>query len=543
MFYWESDADRVRLRAVLDLADDDDWRRRLRSALAVYDSAKREEVLTAPEAQDQPPILVAALAGLLIRGPQGEAAQALLQQAQRRHPDDFWINFQLGYLLQEERPREAAGYLRAAVASRPESSQAQILLGRALRDAGDPDGAAAAFRAAIRLNPNRTGARDLARALAPRGRLEEARVAWEKTLEGGPDDHGPWYGYAQLCAFLGQEEAYRRARTALLDRFGDSPSHWTIAERDGLACLLGPASGEELRRAVALVDRAVAAGPKSPHLDNAYLQFVKGLAEYRQGRPAQAVPLLRESAALLPNRAGPRMALAMAQFQSGSPKEARRTLAAAVCVYNWKAPQADHVTAWVSHVLRREAEVLILPNLPAFLRGEYRPQDNDERLAFLGACQSQGLYAAATRLYADAFEADPELADRLTTECRYRTLREQLLEDDRMEPLETECRYLAARCAALAGAGLGNDGATLSAAERTRWRWQARHWLRADLAQWARSLDSGYEVDHSLAKKMLTRWRVEPDLAGLFEPNAPEELSADERRDYLALWHEVGVVV
>ena len=220
----------------------------------------------------------------------------------------------------------------------------------------------------------------------------------------------------------------------------------------------------------------------------------------------------------------------MAQFQSGSPKEARQTLAAAVRAYNWKASQADHVTAWVSHVLRREAEALILPNLPAFLRGEYRPQDNDERLAFLGACQSQGLYAAATRLYADAFEADPELADRLTTECRYRTLREELLEDDRMEPLETECRYLAARCAALAGAGLGNDGATLSAAERTRWRRQARDWLRADLAQWARTLDSGSELDRNLAKKMLTRWRVEPDLAGLLEPNEPDELSADERK-------------
>jgi tetratricopeptide (TPR) repeat protein len=479
----------------------------------------------------------------LIRGPQGEAAHALLHQAQQRHPEDFWINFQMGYLLQEERPREAAGYLRAAVASRPDSSQAQILLGRALRDAGDADGALTAFRKAITLNPNRTGARDLARVLAPRGRLEEARLVWEKILAGDQPDHDPWYGYAQLCAFLGREEAYRRARKALLDRFGDSAPHWTSAERDSLACLLLPASGEELRRVVALADRAVAAGPKSPRLDNAYLQFVKGLAEYRQGRPAQAVPLLRESVALLPNRAGPRLALAMAQFQSGFPKEARQTLAAAVRAYNWKATQADHSTAWVSHVLRREAEALILPNLPAFLRGEYRPHDNDERLALLGACQFRGLYAAAARLYADAFEADPQLADRLTTECRYRTLREELPEDDRKEPLETECRYLAARCAALAGGGLGKDGAGLAAAERARWRWQARQWLRADLAHWARSLDSGYEVDLNLAKKMVTRWRVEPDLAGLFEPNAPEELSADERKDYLALWHEVGVVV
>jgi tetratricopeptide (TPR) repeat protein len=466
----------------------------------------------------------------------------LLHRAQQRHSEDFWINFQLGYILQEERPPEAVGYLRAAVASRPDSCQAQIMLGRALRDAGDADGAITAFRKAITLNPNRTGARDLARVLAQRGRLEEARVEWERTLKGDQSDHDPWYGYAQLCAFVAQEEPYRRARKVLLDRFRDSILPWTSAEQDSLACLLLPCSGDDLRRAVALADQAVAAGPKFPRLDNAYLQFVKGMAEYRQGRPAQAVPLLRESAALLPNRAGPRLALAMAQFQSGSPKEARHTLAAAVRAYNWKGPQADHATAWVSHVLRREAEAMILPNLPAFLRGEYRPQDNDERLALLGVCQFHELYAAAASLYADAFEADPELADQLTTECRYRTLGEELPEDDRMEPLETEGRYLAARCAALAGGGLGNDGARLSAAERARWRQQARQWLRADLAQWARSLDSGSELDCNLAKKMLTRWRVEPDLAGLFEPNAPEELSADERKDYLALLHEVSVV-
>ena len=130
VFYWESDADRARLRAVLDLADDDGWRRRLRGTLAVYDAATREELLTAPEARDQPPVLVAGLAGLLIHGPQGEAARALLHEAQQHHPEDFWINFQLGYLLQDQRPQEAVGFLRAAVASRPDSSQAQIMLGR-----------------------------------------------------------------------------------------------------------------------------------------------------------------------------------------------------------------------------------------------------------------------------------------------------------------------------------------------------------------------------------------------------------------------------
>jgi tetratricopeptide (TPR) repeat protein len=488
-------------------------------------------------------VLVSGLAGLLIDGPHGEAARALLHEAQQYHPEDFWLNFQLGYLLQDQRPQEAVGFLRAAVASRPDSGQAQIMLGRALLDAGNIDRAVSAFRNAIRLNRNRAGVRDLARALARRGKLEEARTIWANTLAGDAADHDPWYGYAQLCAFLGRDEAYRQARRALLERFGDSADHWTTAERDSLACLLLPASGVELRHAVALADRAVAAGPKSPHLDSAYPLFVMGLAEYRQGRYAQAVPLLRESAALLPNRAGPGLVLAMAQFQAGSPKEARQTLARAMCAYDWRATQADHVTAWVSHVLRREAETLILPYLPAFLRGEYQPKDNDERLACSGHCQFQGLYAAAARLYADAFEADPQLASRLTTECRYRTLREEFPEDDRMEPLETECRYLAARCASLAGAGLGRDGAKLSAAERAHWRLKAREWLRADLAQWARTLDSGSELDRNLTKKMLTRWRVEPDLAGLLESNESDPLASDERKDDLELWRDIDAVL
>ncbi len=269
---------------------------------------------------------------------------------------------------------------------------------------------------------------------------------------------------------------------------------------------------------------------------------MKGLAKYRQGRPQEAVPLLEESAALLPNRAGPRLALAMAQFRSGCPAEARKTLAAAVRAYNWMESQADHPTAWVSHVLRREAEALILPDLPAFLRGEYEPQDNDERLALVGTCQSQGRYHTAARLYAAAFTADPDLADNLTTECRYRSTEEEPFYE-RVESVNTEARYLAARCAALAGCGLGRDGAGLSRAERARWRKQARAWLRADLALWGKTLDSGSEQDLGLARRMLTHWQVEPDLAGIRDLKALDEASAEERNDCFALWDEVGAVL
>ena len=543
MLFWGSDADRDQLRAVLDRVDDDPWRRRLRKTLrGAYDPGERIELLRSREAPDQPPLILGGLAYVIMsRGTEGEEARGLMRTAQRRHPEDFWINLHLGHVLLTESPQEAIGYFRAAVASRPQSSQALILLGRALHDAGDTDGAIAAFRKAIPLSSNRAAPRDLARALAPRGGLEEARALWAKLLETSPPDYDAWDGYAQLCAFLGNEEAYRWARKALLERPRDSTDHWAMAERDGLACLLLPASEEELGRAVALVDQAVATGPKF-FPGKAWPQFVKGLATDHQGRPQQAIGLLREAEALLPNRPGPRLALAMAQFRSGCPAEARKTLAAAVRAYNWMESQADHPTAWVSHVLRREAEAMILPDLPAFLRGEHEPQDNDERLALVAICQSQGRYHTAARLYAAAFTADPDLADNLTTECRYRSTEEEPFYE-RVESINTEARYLAARCAALAGCGRGKDGAELSQAERARWRKQARAWLRADLALWGKTLDNGSDQDLALAKRMLTHWQIEPDLAGIRDVKLLDGVSGEERNECFELWDEVSAVL
>jgi serine/threonine-protein kinase len=548
--YWLWGPDRDRLRAVLDRADDDEWRRRMREALHSYrhrnrktqmadDTLKLKDLMKAREATTQPPGVISGLSGVLFGGALAKEAQALLRDAQQRHPQDFWINFQLGYFLQHERPQEAVIYSRVAVAIRPGSAQAYTLLGRVLFATGDVTRAIAAFRKAAALNPIGDGAKELTRILVPRGGLEEARVAWEKILERHPPAYDSWYGYAQLCLFLGKEEAYGRARKALLERFGRT-NDWIVAERSSLACLLLPASGDELRSSVALADRAVAAAEKSREPGNPYVRFVKGLAEYRQGRPEQAIPWLEQSASGLPNRPGPRLVLAMAQFQSGSAKEARRTLAAAVLVYPWNesppASQMDLPVTWVSHVLRREAEALILPNLPAFLDGKYQPQDNDERLALLGICQFQGRYGTVARLYADAFAADPDLPDDLNKECLRRT-RGREAAADRIEVFDSACRYRAARCAALAGCGLGKE--MLSEEEQTRWRQQARDWLQADLAVWAKMLDSDAKAVRDLAKKMLEHWQVDPDLAGLRDPLALERLPLDERQKCRTLWNKV----
>src|SRR5262249_7204829 len=111
------------------------------------------------------------------------------------------------------------------------------------------------------------------------------------------------------------------------------------------------------------------------------------------------------------------------------------------------------------------------------------------------------------------------------------------------EDLNTECRYPAVRCAALAGCELGNDGAKLTQPERTHWRNQARAWLRADLDVWARMLERGSPAARERAKKMLTRWQDDPDLAGLRDRSKLAKLAADERKQSRALWAEVAAVL
>ncbi len=521
--YWISAPDRARVQAVADIADGDAWRRAYREAIADKDkdAKKLKALVRVPGAAAQPPVVLSGFCGSLLAHNERADVLAVLSEAQQEHPDDFWINYLLGHFWAKERPQHAVGYFRAAVAIRPTSDQAYCKLAGALRDAGDADAAAAAFRKALALNPTCSTVKELAKLLAPAGRLAEALSAWDRLLARDPPDDDSWYGHAQLCLFLGREDAYRRARTALLDRDRGDPGDWRVAERTGLACLLLPASGEELRRAVALVDRAAAVAPKSPHPDAAYVQFVQGLAEYRRGRPENAIGFLEDSAEKLDNRPGPLLVLAMAQFRTGSPKLARKTLAAAVVGYDWSAARADHTTAWVSHALRREAEGLILPNLPAYLDGTHQPEDNDERLALLGVCQFTNRTHAAARLYADAFAAAPRLA----------------------EDFRSGHRANAARFAARAGCGRGADAAGVGEAQRAEWRARARAWLRADLAAWGKALDAASPSARDLVRHRLTQWQTEPGLAGVRESADLDELPADERKDCVALWAEVGDVL
>src|SRR5262249_26798936 len=137
-----------------------------------------------------------------------------------------------------------------------------------------------------------------------------------------------------------------------------------------------------LRQSIALARRAAAADPTVHSTAIPWFLFARGLAEYRDEKFDQAISTMRGGASHL-NGPITRLVLAMALHRKGELGEARKSLTAAILSYDWKATQARDHDAWICHLLRREAEGLIVPDLPAFRRGEYEPRDKDERLALL----------------------------------------------------------------------------------------------------------------------------------------------------------------
>ena len=230
-------------------------------------------------------------------------------------------------------------------------------LGDALRRTGRLAEAVGAFRRAVAVAPRSASARiGLQTALVEVGRSDEAIAAWQDGIRAIPTAHTVWDGYAEYLLFLGHDDAYRRARAALLHQFGDSRDT-SVCERTGRACLLLPGTPDELRTATAMIDRALKLlRPELPGARPYYL-FAKGLAEYRAGHFAAAVEILDGPAATALKPA-PQLVASMARFRLGQTDAARRQLAGAIASFDWGPEHADGREAQIYHILRREAEGL-----------------------------------------------------------------------------------------------------------------------------------------------------------------------------------------
>ena len=148
-------AGRSRLLSIALRADDDLWRRNCRDALMKDDRPRLLALAKQPDAIQQVPATVVLL-GTIIGGFDRPAAIEFLGQAQQRHPGDLWINYTISRFLCEMRPprsERAIGFLRAALAIRPESPIILSKLGTALFHTSQFDEAIADYREASDSRP------------------------------------------------------------------------------------------------------------------------------------------------------------------------------------------------------------------------------------------------------------------------------------------------------------------------------------------------------------------------------------------------------
>ena len=304
---------------------------------------------------------------------------AELEQAIRLDPDNAWCHNRLGvaWAWRGGHDDEAINQYRESIRLDPNIGWTHHHLAVSLERERRFEEAATEFQEAARLFPEKRAGwkRDMRRMLMKLGRSADVHAAWKEELPAHPTEPDDWFGYAELCLFLGDEDEYRRVRGDLLAQFGaiNDPD---VAERIGRACLLLPPSADELRQAVALTERAVAVGREGHEFIYPYYRFAEGLARYRQGRFDDAITLMTGDAAQALG-ACPRLVLAMALHQQGRREEARSALEDAIRQSDWTPLSADHHDVWIAHILRREAAALIFPDRSSSVEGKHTNETID----------------------------------------------------------------------------------------------------------------------------------------------------------------------
>ncbi len=209
-------------RRLLDVArrvDPDPWRRRVRDPKRWTNRAamgKLAEAILADRAtlaRLSPQLLY------LVGRSVPEAGQVRwLRRAQALHPTDFWLNLELAFALAKSKDRawEGVGFLRVALAIRPQTPAVYNDLGVALRQLKDLPAAAKALDKAVALDPRCLNAwYNLGQVLREQDEPAAAIRAYRKALEIDPRFAECWYRLGLALAdqkdLAGAVEAHRRA--------------------------------------------------------------------------------------------------------------------------------------------------------------------------------------------------------------------------------------------------------------------------------------------------------------------------------------------
>jgi serine/threonine-protein kinase len=436
------------------------------------------------------------------------ATERLLLAAQRRFPGDFWLNHALGLTLMssphQSRNTEAVSYIRAALAIRPLSVNVWLNLGTALGRSNRPADAVAAFRRALELKPDDAGAHGgLGLALEQMGKDEESLRAFRRAVTLEPRRSEIHANLGNVLHKLGRHadavEAYRRAIELEPNLFR---AHYSL----GLALL-------PLGRVKDALEAFQQAARLEPGLADAHYKV--GCLLDQVGKPGDAVVAYRRTIEIDPDyaeahcncgsilRQQGKFAESLAAYQRGHDIGSKRP--------NWKYPS----DRWV-----KDARQLVRldDRLSAVLSGEAQPDNPAEQLALARFCtRRKKHHAAAARLYAGAFTAEPKAAG----------------------DLRQGHRYHAARAAALAGCGQGEDAAALGPMQRLRWRRQALTWLSGDLRAWQQFLAQEPVQTQPVILRAMQHWQTNAVFNGVRGEVALGRLPGEERVAWAKLW--VGV--
>jgi tetratricopeptide (TPR) repeat protein len=529
------------LQEVLEAVEPDNaWGRKVRAARRETDAMKRQAALEALAKSATVAELPARALTRLAGGLRPAQAAELLRRAQRQYPADFWVNHDLGRVLRTVTPPErdeAVRFLTAAVALRPESPGARSNLGFALHDKGQSDEAIASYKKAIELDPKYAMAHhNLGKALQDKGELDAAIACFEKAIELNPK---LVQAHNNLGAALGAKGQLDAAIACFEKVIALDPKYATAHHNLGIAL----SRKGELDAAIACFEKVIALDPKfatahsnmgvalsrKGELDAAIVCYKKaialdpkyatahsnmGIALSRKGELDAAIASYKEAIALDPKLAPDHANLGLALYLRGQLDEAIACFKEAIALD----PKLAIARSGLAKAQRAAA---FQRKLAALLKGDFKPSTNDERLGLSALCTIKKLYRTSAILYADAFSADPKLAD----------------------DLKAGHRYNAACCAALAAAGQGKDAAKLDDKERARLRKQTLDWLRADLALRTKQLASGQPADRAEVRRQMKHWQQDSDLAGIRDAKELAKLPADERQAFEKLWADVAVLL
>jgi Tfp pilus assembly protein PilF len=248
------------------------------------------------------------------------------------------------------------------------------------------------------------------------------------------------------------------------------------------------------------------------------LHYNLGNALFDQKQLDEAIREYRVAITLDPKLAVAHGALGQALLQLGRFVEAREAMRRCLDL-----PAGEPLRPVVTRLLQQyERSIALDQRAAALLKGEAKAKNPSELLKLGRFClDRKKAPAAAARLYASAFQAESSLAD----------------------DLDASDRFAAAKAAALAGCGKGNDAASVDEPGRSRWRKQALDWLRADLKLWTNRLKAGDADDRDEVRQALERWWRAPDLADLRSAVALEGLPEDEQLAWGSFWAEVAALL